>query len=174
MLENLVSPSAATILSAAITGAVLVAIAIGTRRYHRTIAADAAVQQRKRATWEFIQRSELNNPEWPRLRQHFAEACEKDGGLAALAQPSSEQVPDSIQVAAFLNHFELVAISIKNQAFDEKVYAEWFQGSYVKAWEESQAFVVAMRKRRGNKRIFIEFQQLAEKWAKEIKARSNP
>ena len=89
------------LLSSLITAAVLVLIAIGTRKYHRTIAANAAVEQRKRSTWEFIQRSELNNPEWPRLREHFTEACKRDGGVAALAQPSKEQVPDSIKVTVF-------------------------------------------------------------------------
>ena len=70
-----------------------------------------------------------------------------------------------------MNHFELVAVAIKNQAFDEKVYAEWFQGAYVKAWEESEAYVVAIRRQRKNHRIFLGFEQLAKKWAKEIKDR---
>ena len=146
---------------------------------HRQIATDRAEQERtlaaQKVTLDFISDYELHSKEWLDVRKVFA-SLRASNALATIVQPANQAAwENKIQVTTFLNHFELVAIAIKHRIIDEKLYAEWWRSSLVRAWRDAEGFVVELRRDRNEKsthsgdRIYKPLEDLALKWEKEIK-----
>lgn len=118
----------------------------------------------RRATLDFIAKLEIDNPEWARLRSRFAELRDGNRLLSIIASETEKDPTAVIEVASFLNHFELVAVAIKHHIINEDLYKEWFKTSYLRTWHDSEAFIVAMRKEKDHPALFQEFESLAKEW----------
>lgn len=70
-----------------------------------------------------------------------------------------------------LNHFEYFAGGIKNKVFSEKIIKDLSKGSLIKANKVFGAYIEHLRsdKHGGNKKVFIEMEELAVRWASEDK-----
>ena len=84
--------------------------------------------------------------------------------LSIIGSESERDSKAVVEVASFLNHFELVAVAIKHRIINEDLYAEWLRTKYVQTWEDAEAFIVAMCKEGKHERLFREFEALAKKW----------
>ena len=95
--------------------------------YHRRISA-------RRATLDFVARTEVENPDWREIRALFGNLASGDGqGLLDLVNPSTdEQIEQSAKIAIYLGHCEFVAVAIQQHAMDEKTYKQWQHTAYVK------------------------------------------
>ncbi len=70
-----------------------------------------------------------------------------------------------MEVDNFLNHYELIAISINQNILDEFFYKEWMRSTYIKHYKESKAYIDGTREE--SPKAYVCFQELAEKWDKE-------
>ena len=137
-----------------------------------TVAAGMAVYQlreqrriaARRATLDFIANLEVHNSQWADLRTKFRslKAANRLPSLVNSDNPADDR--DRIDVVTYLNHFELVAVAIKNRIIDEKLYKEWFCTAYIRTWRDAHSFVIEMREKIENPRLYFQFEQLVKKW----------
>ena len=78
-------------------------------------------------------------------------------------------------IFAILNHYEYFAVGIKDKVFSEKVIKDSIRGSLIKANKVFGAYIEHLRsdKHGGNKRLFVEMEELATKWASEDKVNNS-
>ncbi len=169
---------------------VAVAIWLGLRqlRYQRKLAAQRAASERKlaaqRAALDFISKFEVHNLRWTELCSEFV-SLKSSNRLGSLVNPTKEELEESdpekrtllqverernrILVCSYLNHFECVGVAIHHGIIDEDFYKEWLRRDYIQAWNDAHSFVIELRKREGmeNPKLFVQLQELAEKWDKE-------
>ena len=74
-------------------------------------------------------------------------------------------IAEYVELIAFLNHFELVAIAIENFSLDEALYREWSRTSYVRTWMDAQSVVRDYRKEKQFEAAFSKFESRARAWA---------
>ena len=124
-----------------------------------------------RATLNFIADRELHNSEWRRIENVFFENMtprddpEGKRPWEQLLNPRTESIrKDALDVNVFLNHYELVAIGIKEKIINERLYRDWYKTSYVRIWRKARPYVMALRDSRGSMDIFCNLQTQAEKW----------
>jgi len=74
-------------------------------------------------------------------------------------------------IFAILNHYEYFAVGVKNKIFSEKVLKDSIKGALIKANRVFREYIVHLRtpKHSNNKKLFIEIEELAEKWINEDK-----
>ena len=124
---------------------------------------------RKRATLDVILKSE-SDEYFERIFTVFVSEKKRASGLEALLSAETDgENKARLEVDNFLNHYELIAISINQNILDEEFYKEWMQSSYVKHYKESKNYIEGARKE--DPRAYICFQELAEKWNKDIEAK---
>lgn len=138
--------------------AILVAACLAFYNHQRTAA--------RRAALEFVSKTQLQSQEWTDLNRNYRELQTSGKLLSTLSKDHGDPVLAN-RICLFLNHFELVAVAIKHNIIDKNLYAEWFKGSYVKTWNETNPFVAELRRKSGNSRVFIEFEALAKEWSEQ-------
>lgn len=84
-----------------------------------------------------------------------------------LAQPLCSD-PRRRTLNDFLNHYELIALSIRKQILDEAFYQEWMMHTYVRHFEQAWRYIAERRKSLNNDEIYAEFETLAKKWGANI------
>lgn len=72
---------------------------------------------------------------------------------------------DSDYIFNLLNYYETWAIGIYNEALDESILRSWWRTALVNDWMIYKEFIEGHRKERRNVRAFIEFENLAKRWA---------
>lgn len=122
----------------------------------------------RRATLDFITNFEVHNTQWAVLRTKFRTLKAANRLLSLVNSNRSVDNQDRIDVVTYLNHYELVAVAIKNNIIDEELYKEWFRTPYVRAWMDARSLVYKMREERENPELFIQFEQLANKWNNDV------
>ena len=86
--------------------------------------------------------------------------------MALLEPGTDEQLHNRLVVASMLNHLELVAVAIKEGAFSEAIYENWNRSNYVDAWNKAESYVTERRKKADRPTAYINFEKLAQKWAR--------
>ena len=125
----------------------------------------------RRATMDFISKHEIGNPRWEAATREFGQltAAKADPNLLSLLDPGHD--PDLLQrrllVASMLNHYEAVAVAIKRGVMSEDIYKDWSRSNYVDAWQKADAYVTERRRTAARPTAYVNFERLAEKWAKE-------
>jgi Domain of unknown function (DUF4760) len=89
----------------------------------------------------------------------------------ALRQKWSDTFDDR-QSAIFgvLNRYETFAIGISERAIDEQLYKRWWRASLVSDWQAAREAVEEIRIKYNSPKHFVEFEILADRWDKEIRA----
>ncbi len=124
-----------------------------------------------RATIDYISNTEGTSEQWFKLRTKFSELMDQGSLVSLFGKDESEEKTEEVAtVCTFLNHFELTSVGIKHKILNENLYREWFRGSYIKIWRDSNPFISELRKRRSQPKLFIEFEDLATSWEENKKA----
>lgn len=140
-----------------LTPLVLAGSAIAAWLYHRKISI-------KRSTVDFVLRAELGNSELRAATKEFG-GLHRSGSLESIAHSTKqEDRQKAVIVSAFLNHFEFVAIAIKEKAMDESIYKQWNRTTYVNTWARAEPYIRARRIANNQHTMYIEFERLARKW----------
>jgi hypothetical protein len=117
---------------------------------------------RMRATLDVILESE-SNAYYQKIYASFASESKRSGGLVALVNAESDAERKSRRdLHDFLNHYELIAIAIKNKILDERFYKDWMKSTYIKHYDECSDYIMEIRK--SAPLSYVEFESLANKW----------
>ena len=150
------------IVVSALIGALIALISV---RHHREVA-------RKRATLDVILRSE--GGEFRTITETFQRISDSPEGLLAILNPDTDPRPESddyYEVQAYLNHYELVAIGIKQGIIDATFYKAWMKTNLVADWNTSRPLISEVRN--NWKAAFRNWEELAVSWGGEPLENSN-
>ena len=137
-----------------LTPLVILGTAVFAWLYHRNISA-------KRAVIEFCSKAELGNSEWVSGKPKFGELTNNwSNSLARKQEPEDASV-----IVSYLNHCELVAIAIQENAMHEEMYKLFRRTAYIRTWSLAKAYI--KERRQTHKTLYENFQRLAEKWESE-------
>lgn len=153
---------------AALSLAVAVPAAVVAWRQVQSQRATAA----RKATLELISSREIHDPDMDAAKRAFQE-------LKAVADPDAlnerlkAEPEKTLRLVKFFNHYELVAAGIRRGIIDEAIYAAWSKTSLVRTWNDAKMLVGWLREQRrlrdaDPEKLYAEFQQLAEKWEREL------
>jgi hypothetical protein len=152
------SPEAGAVL---LTGVAGVAAAIWALYSQRSIT-------RRQTTFDHIARTEADG-DLIRGLITFREMAKKPEGLVVWAAADKEQTTEFQAIVTRLNEFELVSIGIQRGIIDFELWSRWFKVGTIRAWNDSEPFIMALRKRFGNDVIFHEFAVLKDWLAQDTK-----
>ena len=123
-----------------------------------------------RATLDVILKSE-SDEHYTRIYKTFKSEREREGGLAVLLDSKTESDRKCLrEVLDFINHYELIAVSINKQILDEDFYKHWMRSSYVEHYDDSRELIEAIREKAGSNTFFEYFEALSSKWREEMEA----
>ncbi|CAA2158931.1 hypothetical protein MBRA_04179 [Methylobacterium brachiatum] len=77
-----------------------------------------------------------------------------------------------ITLRTILNDYENIALGIKLGILDEDYAYRYYRGTVLRDWEAMSPLVFTYRSKRGNNRLFIEFEGLAHAWENEFSFRN--
>ena len=118
---------------------------------------------RLRATVEVV-RHEQTDKELLEAQKKYAELRERPGALTALAVSHPEPTEDNGLVMRMLNNYEYVSTGIHVGAFDEEIYKRMKRSNLIRDWDALKPYVCELRRKYGKPKLFIELENLAEKW----------
>ncbi|MFW1676423.1 DUF4760 domain-containing protein [Pontibacter sp. JAM-7] len=147
-------------LAILVSAGVGAAVALNAIKTNREIA-------RKRATLDVILKSE-SDEYFERIYTVFSSERKRSSGLKTLlfAETDSERKAKT-EVDNFLNHYELIAISIRKEILDEGFYKSWMRSTYINHFEDAEEYIKDIQKTHPN--AFKEFESLARKWQGELR-----
>jgi hypothetical protein len=70
------------------------------------------------------------------------------------------------QITMLLNRYEFIAQSIKNKAFEEKIYKQMQYTNITRMWDRVCPLVYEIRQRQNSQTFYQEFEWLAKRWKK--------
>lgn len=128
-----------------------------------------------RSTLQYALEREVHDEYWTKMREK-ADAMLVDAGDDQQYWESKirDRSEDLAALRIFLNHYELVAAGIKYKIIDEQLYADWARRVVTRNWDISKTFVAAVRDVTKREDTFLEFQNLAERWERELVADTGP
>jgi hypothetical protein len=95
---------------------------------------------RQRATLDIIEKFE-STEHYRALNEAFS-TVRKSAGFAALHDPATAASKKTRgQVQDYINHYELVAIGIRNNILDAKIYRTWMASAVVRDWNAAAEYV---------------------------------
>ena len=90
--------------------------------------------------------------------------------LACKINESGAHEGENATILAVLNSIEFICVGIKEDIFDEAVYKRMSRSSVINDWDTLKPYIMELRRLNGNnKKLFCEFEWLAEKWIEEDK-----
>lgn len=93
-----------------------------------------------RATLDFIERFETSD-HYRAMRAQFS-YYRRNGRMTQLRAPVEQTDRDArTAITDYLNHYEIVAISIGKGALDYRMYSEWMRGIVLRDWLAARTFV---------------------------------
>jgi len=97
-------------------------------------------------------------------RIKFNELKAGDTKLATFGKPDHKNSEGAQTIRKVLNLHELTAVAIEEGVIDERVFRRWFNSTFVKDFEATEAYIVEARKTYDNSRAFCEFERMAKRW----------
>lgn len=129
---------------------------------------------RQRATLDLIEKSESS--EYYRDLHATYSRLRREGGLPKLANPQTDiDKADRQAVMNYLNHYELIAIGIRENILDEKFYRSWMRGPFVRDWNAARDLIQRQRWKKLEdgkweyySQTFENYQYLACRWSTDV------
>ncbi|MFO7854483.1 MAG: DUF4760 domain-containing protein [Paracoccaceae bacterium] len=126
---------------------------------------------RRRATLDLIERSESSDY-YRRAAAAFSAVRRDPQGFEPLFAPTNPELQaQRRRVLDFLNHYELVAIGIRDGVLDEAFYRRWMRSVVIRDWAAAEAFVQHIRAPTPDSGLdadtsaaFAQFEAMAEAW----------
>lgn len=130
---------------------------------------------RKRATLDVIIQLE-SDEYYQKISSTFRDVRDSRGLLSILDAKSNRDLNERSEVHSFLNHYEIICCGIRENALDEAFLHKWFKGSFIRHWQDSETYIIELRKINGNQKVFSEFQKVATCWDKNqfVTRKDNP
>ena len=119
---------------------------------------------RRKAALDYFNRA-IWDKDFIDARKMFLAEIKKDGGLLNWADVRHISSPQLTAIDNIFQHYELIAIGIKNDTLDEQVCKQWCRGSLIRDWKNSESCVKKIREISGNPKIYLEFEMLALRWS---------
>lgn len=95
---------------------------------------------RQRATLDFIEKVE-STPHYRTLNDNFSR-LRRGPGFDHLHDPqTADDQTDRSAIQDYLNHYEMVAIGIRNNILDARIYRDWMLGAFVRDWNAASDWV---------------------------------
>ena len=118
---------------------------------------------------DFIAATEVASEVLVKARVKFAELSGNGGeALLGLVNPREpDELKSAALVSVYLNHCELVGVSIRNRAMDEQMYKRWRRTTYTRTWGRAEAYITAKRRTLKQPSLYENFEWLAKKWKPE-------
>jgi hypothetical protein len=91
-----------------------------------------------------------------------------DVKLKTFAKPESRNSDEAQTIRKILNLHELTAVAIEEGVIDERVYRRWFNTTFIKDYEATEAYIVDARKTYDNPKAFCEFERAAQRWKADV------
>jgi hypothetical protein len=145
--------TAGAILLSAIIGASVAVLAIA---HQRGIA-------RKRSIIDNLLRKNWDK-DYIQIRKDFVRLREDRDALLEAAKQDNQSGDDASVIRSILNDYEIIALGIRRDILDERIFKLWFKTTFLNDYEKMRPFVAEVRQR--NRRAFVELEGLAEKWKK--------
>ena len=140
-----------------------------------TIAIGFSVVQTKRNERKARQRATIDlalheriDEQFLACRKKFAELRDKQQ-LTALACSPDATKEDNDAIMGYLNHYEFLACGIFEDAIDGELYKRMMCSSVIRDWEALKPYVMELRNKRNNTKIYCEYEKLVELWKKPLK-----
>lgn len=130
---------------------------------------------RQKATLDLIEKKE-STEHYRALSRRFSE-LRRGPGFAHLNDPVAGDKADRQVVIDFLNHYEIVAIGIRQNILDARIYRAWMEGAFVRDWNAARDWIQRERWKarvdgsweyRGS--IYGHYQSVACAWSREAVA----
>lgn len=127
---------------------------------------------RRKATLDFIEKTE-SSEHYRQLIETFLR-IKREGLFAHMVDKSvTSLLPERGALIDYLNHYELVAISIRNGVLDADMYRLWMQTAFVDTWNDAALWVQAIRMRGRsaadpqayNRKAYEHFAYMAALWS---------
>lgn len=87
-----------------------------------------------------------------------------DLDIIPYADPNHVPTPERRIIQQQINEYELIALGIRNNLFDEDVYKLWFQHQFMRDYESLEKYIIEVRKKRIS--VFCECVWLYNRWKK--------
>lgn len=126
------------------------------------------IQAKRRATIDMVL-DEKQDGNLVAARKKFAELRDSNNITAFACKPESEHPDENSAILAILNNYEFMAIGIREKALDEAIYRRMKNSLVIRDWEALASYVLEMRKKHKNPKLFVEFEVLAGDWADRTK-----
>jgi hypothetical protein len=160
-------PVVVSIISAAIAVVSASIAALGLRNT-RSVA-------RQKATLDLIEKVE--STEHYRARTSNFTAIKRSKRFEALIAPTTpEDKAARLQLIDYLNHYELIALGIRNNILDAAIYREWMGSAFVGDWNDAADWIQRQRWKRGedgrwhyDERAYRNYQLVAQSWSPEAR-----
>ena len=124
---------------------------------------------RRRATLDMVLKTFMDDAGRERYKK-FKTLMERDRNPAdaldilAFADPASPVTDDREILRAQINEYELIALGIRRNLFDERMYKLWFQNQFMRDFESLAEFIALVREKRPS--VFCEYVWLYTRWKK--------
>jgi len=143
--------------------AVLLSAALAAFGVNRSIHRQREIA-RTRATLDFILKSE-SDEFYRSIYRTFESENKRKNGLVSLLEAETESERRCLNdVLTFINHYELIAVSIENNILDEAFYKRWMRTSYVDTFDDCRDLICKLRDSEQRDSYFVSFERLANRW----------
>jgi hypothetical protein len=129
---------------------------------------------RQKATLDLIEKRE-STEHYRDLSRTFFE-LQKGPGFLHLVAPTDADRPVRKKVFDYLNHYEIIAIGLRQNILDEKIYRAWMEGAFVRDWNAAADFIQRERWKcdhagqwQYRNSIYRNYGHLAQRWSKEAR-----
>lgn len=130
---------------------------------------------RQKATLDLIEKRE-STEHYRDLSRTFFE-LQKGPGFQHLTAPSDADRPTRKKVFDYLNHYEIIAIGLRQNILDEKIYRAWMEGAFVRDWNAAADFIQRERWKcdeagewHYRSSIYENYEHIAHQWSKDTRA----
>lgn len=88
--------------------------------------------------------------------------------LVTFAKADKRGSDQTQAIRKVLNLHELTAVAIEEGVIDERVYRRWFNTTFIKDFEATEAYITEARKTYENPKAFCEFERIARRWKADV------
>ncbi|MCH8950872.1 MAG: DUF4760 domain-containing protein [Proteobacteria bacterium] len=120
---------------------------------------------KKRAAQEYILL--IWSPSLQDAEKKFREYLEGKKLLKILTATTVTEIEDQVKIALFLNHYELLAGSIKKNIIDESVCKSIIIDDVLFAYDKALPLIRELRRMKGDDEYYCELECLATRWQRD-------
>lgn len=126
--------------------------------------ASQRIISKKRAAYDFV--LTLQYEQFLEHQKIFTELFETKQLERILEARTSKELEEKLAIRDYLNHFELFAVSIRQNILDENVCKDVICDTVIKRWNAAKSLIEKLREKEKKNSLFEHFEYIATKWEK--------